>query len=377
MSNTVSANVVSVYLTPNKPLRAAVAVMDTIVCNARLLDLENNPVILTGCEVIVAATDRDKTRLYEAEIIDALQGRIRVIVQPDVPGQFKLTAKVGVTLSADEYTFFLGAFSVAADESGDPADTIHSLTDDLLSAKEAALLVADQERGLYSQIRAASEDVAADLAASRESAQAAQEYSQTAQTAAGYATDGALAAASSATSAASSQNEAAASATSAASSADAASGSAAAAAAKQEAAAQNAQSAAASASGASASASAAAGSAQSAASSEQTASQKAADAAGSASAAADSAGQAAESAHDSQEIYDNIQAAIDNAASEAGAAAASAAVAAVQSSVADAFADLFTGAQPGQVLVKTSDGYFWDWPENAPLSGAWNPPSTS
>lgn len=143
----VSANVVSVYLSPNKPLRAAVAVDDTIVIKATLADETGVPIDLTGCDVVVTATDREKTVLYTGDILSAENGSIQTIVQPDLPGQYKITAKVSVPLMGDEYTFFLGAFSVAATGDGEPAPTIRSLTETILAAIDQAQAVADDVSG--------------------------------------------------------------------------------------------------------------------------------------------------------------------------------------------------------------------------------------
>jgi len=143
----VSANVVSVYLSPNKPLRAAVAVDDTIVIKATLADETGVPIDLTGCDVVVTATDREKTVLYTGDILSAENGSIQTIVQPDQPGQYKITAKVSVPLMDDEYSFFLGAFSVAATGDGEPAPTIRSLTQTILAAIDEAQAVADDVSG--------------------------------------------------------------------------------------------------------------------------------------------------------------------------------------------------------------------------------------
>ena len=147
MSNPVHGNVVSIYLEPNKPLRAAVAVMDTVIIDNQILDLEGNPVDLTECTVIVTATDRNGTILYTVSVTNAEQGRFRVIVQPRVHGQLKLTAKVSIDGAADQYTWFIGSLSVAVDEDGDPAEAIRSLTDDILEAYERAKEVADDTKG--------------------------------------------------------------------------------------------------------------------------------------------------------------------------------------------------------------------------------------
>ena len=257
----VSANVVAAYLTPNRPLRAAVAVDDTIVIHAILTDMAGLPVDLTGCDVVITATDREKTVLWEADILNAAAGSIEAVVQPDLPGQYRITAKVSVPLMDNEHTFFLGSFSVADGQAGDPGPTIRSYTEQIEAAIVLAQGVADDVSG----------DAASALA-----------YKTAAQDAASAAEDSATAAAGSA-------------------------------------------------SDASDSAGAAAGSAT--------------DASGSAGDAAASALAASRSA----------DAAADSAASAAGAVAA-----------------LFSGASAGQTLVKTADGYKWDYPCNAGLTeDAW------
>lgn len=282
----VSANVVSVYLSPNKPLRAAVAVDDTIVIKATLADETGLPIDLTGCDVVVTATDREKTRLYTADVLSASSGSIQAVVQPDVPGQYKITVKVSVPLMDDEYTFFLGSFSVTSDGDGEAAPAIRSLTETILAAIDQAQDVAD--------------DVSGNAAAAQAAQAAAETAASAAQNSASNAADSSSAAVAAASESAASETNAGASATNAAASASAAS------------------------------------------TSEENASASEVSAANSATAAAGSASSAQTSA-------------------EAAAAAAQAAVSA-----------LFAGAQPGQVLVKTVNGYKWDYPSEAGIvSGAW------
>lgn len=196
----VSANVVSVYLSPNRPLRAAVAADDTIVIKAILVDETGTPIDLTGCDVIVTATDREKTLLYTAEILSASAGSIQAIVQPDQPGAYKLTAKVSVPLMDDEYTFFLGAFSVTSTGDGDPAPTIRSLTEMILAAIDQAQAVADDVSGYASaaaQAKTDAQSAASDAEGYRNAASGyasdAQGYkndaSSYARVASGYATE--------------------------------------------------------------------------------------------------------------------------------------------------------------------------------------------
>ena len=275
----VSANVVSVYLSPNKPLRAAVAVDDTIVIKATLADETGVPIDLTGCDVVVTATDREKTVLYTGEILSAESGSIQTIIQPDQPGQYKITAKVSVPLMDDEYTFFLGAFSVAATGDGEPAPTIRSLTETILAAIDQAQDVAD--------------DVSGDAAA-------AEQAKLDAQAAASNAEDYKDAASGFASDAEGYKNDA---------------------------------------------------------------SGYASDASGYSSAASGYADEALGYKNDALTSATNAYNS-EVAAAGSAAAAAAAATAAVNS--------LFAGAQPGQVLVKTANGYKWDYPSEAGIvSGAW------
>ena len=268
----VSAEIVATYLTPGKPLRATVAVDDTIVINAVLADPTGLPVDLTGCDVVVTATDREKTTLYMAEILNAAAGSIQAIVQPDVTGRYAITAKVSVPLMDNEHSFFLGAFTVAVDEDGDPGHTIRSFTEILLGAIEQAQAVAD--------------DVSGNAAAARQDRLDAQAAASDAEdyrdAAGGYASD--------------------------------------------------------------------------AEGFKNDASGYASDASGYAD---DAKGYKNDAAGSATNAYNSEVAAAGSAAS-----AASAATAAVNA--------LFTGASAGQVLVKTSDGYKWDYPANAGLTeDAW------
>ena len=271
----VSANVVSVYLSPNKPLRAAVAVDDTIVIKATLADETGVPIDLTGCDVVVTATDREKTVLYTSEVLSAENGSIQTIVQPDLPGRYAITAKVSVPLMDDEYSFFLGAFSVAATGDGEPAPTIRSLTEIILAAVAQAQAVADDVSGDAADARQAKLDAQA-------AASDAKEYRDTAG---GYASD--------------------------------------------------------------------------AEGYKNDASGYASDASGYSSAASgyadDALGYKNDASTSATNAYNSEVAAAGSAA-----AAAAAATAAVNA--------LFTGASVGQVLVKTSDGYKWDYPANAGLT---------
>ncbi|MBO5492961.1 MAG: hypothetical protein J5974_06465 [Pyramidobacter sp.] len=275
----VSANVVSVYLSPNKPLRAAVAVDDTIVIKATLADETGVPIDLTGCDVVVTATDREKTVLYTGDILSAENGAIQTIVQPDQPGQYKITAKVSVPLMDDEYTFFLGAFSVAATGDGEPAPTIRSLTETILAAIDAAQAVADDVSGDAAAAAQAKLDAQAAASSAEDYKDAASGYATASEgfkdDASGYARD------------------------------------------------------------ASVYSSAASGYADDALGYKNNASMSATNA------------------------YNS-----EVAAAESAAAAAAAATAAVNA--------LFTGALAGQVLVKTANGYKWDYPSEAGIvSGVW------
>lgn len=275
----VSADVVATYLTPGKPLRATVAVDDTIVINAVLVDPAGLPVDLTGCDVMVTATDREKTTLYMAEVLNAAAGSIQAIVQPDLTGRYAITAKVSVPLMDNEHTFFLGAFSVAKDEDGDPGQTIRSFTEVILAAVDAAQAVA--------------EDVSGDAAA-------AEQARLDAQAAASDAEDYKNAASGFADDAEGYKNDA---------------------------------------------------------------SGYASDASGFSSAASgyadDALGYKNDASSSATNAYNSEVAAAGSAA-----AAAAAATAAVNA--------LFTDALAGQVLTKTADGYKWDYPCNAGLTGdAW------
>ena len=275
----VSADVVATYLTPGKPLRAMVAVDDTIVINAVLADPTGEPVDLTGCDVMVTATDREKTTLYMAEVLNAAAGSIQAIVQPDVTGRYAITAEVSVPLMDNEHTFFLGAFSVAVDEDGDPGHTIRSFTEILLGAIEQAQAVADDVSGDAAAARQAKIDAQAAAINAEDYKNAASGYADDAE---GYKND---------------------------------------------------------------------------------ASGYASDASGYASAASGYA-------DDAKGFKNDASASATNAYNSEVAAAGSAAAAAAAATA--AVNALFTGASAGQVLVKTSDGYKWDYPANAGLTGdAW------
>lgn len=275
----VSKNVVATYLQPGKPLRATVAVYDTIVINAVLKDPTGQPVDLTGCDVTITATDREKTTLFTADIINAAEGSIQTVVQPTVTGQYAIRAIITVSLMEDEYTFFLGSFSVVVDEEGDPGYTIRSFTEEILAAIDLANAVA--------------EDVSGDAAA-------AEQARLDAQAAASDAEDYKNAASGFADDAEGYKNDA---------------------------------------------------------------SGYASDASGFSSAASGYA-------DDALGYKNNASASATNAYNSEVAAAGSAAAAAAAATA--AVNALFTGASAGQVLVKTADGYKWDYPANAGLTGdAW------
>lgn len=272
----VSADVVATYLTPGKPLRATVAVDDTIVINAVLVDPAGLPVDLTGCDVMITATDREKTTLYMAEVLNAEAGSIQAIVQPDVTGRYAITAKVSVPLMDNEHTFFLGAFSVAVDQDGDPGQTIRSFTEVILAAIDEAQDVADDVSGNAAAAEQAKLDAQAAASNAEDYKDAASGFANDAE---GYKND-------------------------------------------------------------------ASGYASDASGYSSAASGYADDALGYKNVALTSATNA----------YNSELAAAGSAA-----AAAAAATAAVNA--------LFTGAVASQVLVKTSDGYKWDYPYNAGLTG--------
>lgn len=96
----------SVYLEPGRPIRAHVAVMDTVVVDAVLKDLAGLVVNLTACSVIVTATDREKSTLYAGEIQSASDGSFRVVVQPDVPGDWRWKRKSRRMRTAEFTRFF-------------------------------------------------------------------------------------------------------------------------------------------------------------------------------------------------------------------------------------------------------------------------------
>ncbi|MDO4561414.1 MAG: hypothetical protein Q4C86_10745, partial [bacterium] len=128
--------VVTEYLEPNRPVTCIglAMPMDTVELEITLLDRRSGePVKLAGCSAIVVTTDRDKSTIWDAEIIDAEKGVIKSVVQPDVVGMNTVVAKI-TSMKHDETTFFLGNLSVAADrrETG-VIDSIISLTQKLLA----------------------------------------------------------------------------------------------------------------------------------------------------------------------------------------------------------------------------------------------------
>ena len=130
----VAIPVVSKYAEPGKPFRATVQRLDTVKVTAKLIDEYRNVVNLTGCTVLITATDKAKTTLYNATIDDAVNGLIEFVVQPDVVGRYALTAKV-TSGNNDETTFFLGAVTVAVeDKDVGSIDTMSSLTTEMLEA---------------------------------------------------------------------------------------------------------------------------------------------------------------------------------------------------------------------------------------------------
>ena len=342
MSKPVHGNVVSIYLEPNKPLRAAVAVMDTVIIDTQILDLEGDPVNLTECTVIVTATDRNGTILYTVSVTNAEQGRFRVIVQPRVHGQLKLTAKVSIDGAADQYTWFIGSLSVAVDEDGDPAEAIRSLTDDILDAYQRAKEVADDTKG-YSADAKRYSDLALSYSINSQStanesalqAQIAKEYAEASHT--------------SELNAGQSAKEALASATNASDSANAAETSAATATQKAQEASASAESASASATSASASASQAADSASSASTSasqaktsETNAKTSEANSSAYASSALSSANTAKAMATDAQTFAGQASDSADSASASATSASSSADTATVGASTATAQAAIAT-----------------------------------
>ena len=335
MSKPVHGNVVSIYLEPNKPLRAAVAVMDTVIIDNQILDLEGNPVDLTECTVIVTATDRHGTTLYTVSVTNAEQGRFRVIVQPKVHGQLKLTAKVSIDGAADQYTWFIGSLSVAVDEDGDPAEAIRSLTDDILEAYGQAKEVAEDTKG-YSADAKRYSDLA--LGYSINSQNTANEAALQAQTAKGYADT----AHTSELNAGQSSKDALTYASSASDSANSASNSAATATQKAQEASASAESASASAASASTSASQASDSASSASTSASQAKASETNASASEANASTYASSALSSANTAKAMATDAQTFAGHASDSADSASASANSASTSASRASSFADTAT-----------------------------------
>lgn len=319
MRDVLARPVVSVYLEPNRPIYAAVAVMDIVVLDIALKNEEGNAVDLTGCSVVVAAQDREKTVLYTGNIVEPLAGAVRVKVQPDVTGRYALSARV-CTSDTEDVTFFLGAMSVAAeDPDAGPAGSIRSLTQEMIDAKAQATSGIETLSGLIDMTTAATNSANAASSLATEAANAANAAANAANEGANTANAKAALAQSAADSANTAANTAAAAtqalgdidalvagrvqeantaASNAASSEEQAASSASAAAASQQSAAQSAEAAASSASTASASQTAAAASAAAALASQNAAQTAESSAAASASAAAGSATNAAQSAQE-------------------------------------------------------------------------------
>lgn len=134
---------VAIYLDGMKPVRAHVARYDTINITGILKDANGEPVNLTGTRVLLAVEDSQKSTLYEANITNAIQGRISAIIQPDVSGRCGITAKVSTIGGRDLYSFFLGALTVHVETEASAGKTITSLTEDLIQARDEALDAAE------------------------------------------------------------------------------------------------------------------------------------------------------------------------------------------------------------------------------------------
>ncbi|WP_352402992.1 carbohydrate-binding protein [Pyramidobacter sp.] len=325
MRDVLARPVVSVYLEPNRPIYAAVAVMDIVVLDIALKNEEGNAVDLTGCSVVVAAQDREKTVLYTGNIVEPLAGAVRVKVQPDVAGRYALSARV-CTSDTEDVTFFLGAMSVAAeDPDAGPAGSIRSLTQEMIDAKAQATSGIETLSGLIDMTTAATNSANAASSLATEAANAANAAANAANEGANTANAKAALAQSAADSANTAANTAAAAtqalgdidalvagrvqeantaASNAASSEEQAASSASAAAASQQSAAQSADSAASSASAAAESQTAAAASAAAALASQnaaQTAQSSAASSAEQSAASANAAAASQQSAAQSAE----------------------------------------------------------------------------
>ena len=205
MRDALARPVVSVYLEPNRPVYAAVAVMDIVILDIALKDEEGNAVDLTGCSVVVAAQDREKTVLYTGNIVEPLAGAVRAKVQPDVVGRYALSARV-CTNNTEDVTFFLGAMSVAAeDPDAGPANSIRSLTSEMLDAQAHVTNGIETLSTLINTTTTATNNANA----ASESAAAAANAANTAADSANTAADSANTAADSANTAADSANSAA------------------------------------------------------------------------------------------------------------------------------------------------------------------------
>lgn len=164
----VAIPVVSKYAEPGKPFRATVQRLDTVKVTAKLIDEYRNVVNLTGCTVLIAATDKAKTTIYNATIDDAANGLIEFVVQPDVVGRYALTAKV-TSGNNDETTFFLGAVTVAVeDKDVGSVDTLVSLTQTI---EKDIIEIENSTTGAQASAKAAA--ASADAAASSSTSAAA------------------------------------------------------------------------------------------------------------------------------------------------------------------------------------------------------------
>lgn len=212
----VAIPVVSKYAEPGKPFRATVQRLDTVKVTAKLIDEYRNVVNLTGCTVLITATDKAKTTLYNATIDDAINGLIEFVVQPDVVGRYTLTAKV-TSGNNDETTFFLGAVTVAVeDKDVGSVGTLVSLTQTI---EKDIIEMENSTTGAQASAKAAA--ASADAAASSSTSAAASALN--AATAATTATTKAAEASTSANNAATSASAANVSATNASNSAASAS----------------------------------------------------------------------------------------------------------------------------------------------------------
>jgi phage repressor protein C with HTH and peptisase S24 domain len=219
----VAIPVVSKYAEPGKPFRATVQRLDTVKVTAKLIDEYRNVVNLTGCTVLIAATDKAKTTIYNATINDAANGLIGFVVQPDVVGRYALTAKV-TSGNNDETTFFLGAVTVAVeDKDVGSVDTLVSLTQtiekDIIEIENSTTRAQASAKAAAASADAAASSSTSAAASALNAATAATTKAAEASTSANNAATSASAANVSATNAETSETNAANSATMAATSA--------------------------------------------------------------------------------------------------------------------------------------------------------------